>query len=259
MKLRRQAARRARLQQHHRRQYYLFNDRTQKVLRGPEESARRPDLRGARRRPARGGGRGPPGHDHRPGASGPTTCPRTRRTTATTSSTTTRRCGAPTSRTPSRTSTAAPAAPAQPIVTFDFTEQGPQEVAGRHARRSPSAARPACPPRAAAEAASASTSRSCSTTSSSSVPYIDYQREPGRHRRRATARRSRAASRSSQRPGPREPAQDRRAADQAQADLPVAGLGDARQAGAAPGPDRGHRRPRRRGALPAPLLPRARR
>ena len=40
------------------------------------------------------------------------------------------------------------------------------------------------------------------------------------------------------RPGPGHAAAPRRAADQAEADLRVAGLGDARQAGAAPGPDR---------------------
>ena len=45
---------------------------------------------------------------------------------------------APTSRTPSRTSRTAPAAP--PIVTMDFTRQGPQGVRRRPRARSPSAA-----------------------------------------------------------------------------------------------------------------------
>ncbi len=61
------------------------------------------------------------------------------------------------------------------------------------------------------------------------------------------------------RPEPRQRAAVRRAADQAGADLPLAGLGDARQTGAQPGPDR---RPRGlRGGVPVPaaLLPRARR
>ena len=62
-----------------------------------------------------------------------------------------------------------------------------------------------------------------------------------------------------ERAGPRQPAEDRRPADQAPADLPVAGLGHAGQAGAAPGPDRGHRRPGGGDPLPAHLLPPARR
>ena len=88
--------------------------------------------------------------------------------------------------------------------------------------------------------AASSTSRSCSTTSSSP-------------RRTSTGARTRTASTARRladlrrlhdqvRPGPGQPAEDRRAADQARADLVVAGLGDARQAGAAPGPDRRHRR-----------------
>ena len=59
--------------------------------------------------------------------------------------------------------------------------------------------------------------------------------------------------------GPREPAQDRRAAAAARAHLPLAGVGHARPAGARPGPRRRPRRLRRRGDLPDRLLPRARR
>ena len=91
-----------------------------------------------------------------------------------------------------------------------------------------------------------------------SVASIDPQRLPGRHRRRER-RGDRGRLHDPERAGPREPAPARRAADRAQADLAVAGLGHARQAGAAPGPDRGRRRPARRRALPDRLLPRARR
>ncbi len=74
-----------------------------------------------------------------------------------------------------------------------------------------------------------------------SVPYISCKRQPGRHRRPDG---SRDLGRLHDRlgAGPGQPAQDRRAADQARADLAVAGLGHAGQAGARPGPDRGHRR-----------------
>ena len=70
---------------------------------------------------------------------------------------------------------------------------------------------------------------------------------PDRERRRLQRR---------QRPG-REPAH-RRAADRAQADLGDPGVGDARPAGAAPGPVRRRRRPAADDPLPARLLPRAR-
>ena len=59
------------------------------------------------------------------------------------------------------------------------------------------------------------------------------------------------------RPAAGQPAQDGRPADQARADLGVAGLGHAGQAGAQPGPRRGRRGLRHRRALPAHLLPRA--
>ena len=136
------------------------------------------------------------------------------------------------------------AAAAQPIVTFEFTDKGREAFAGRSRARSPSAARQ----RAAGHrrrGTPPSTSRSSSTTSSISAPFIDFQREPRRHRRRATARRSRAASRSESAQDLREPPQDRRAADQARADLALAGVGLARPAGARPGPDRRPRRLRR--------------
>ena len=83
-------------------------------------------------------------------------------------------------------------------------------------------------------------------------------REPRRHRRlpgRPDLRRLHAPERA----GPRAPAQDRRAAGPPRADLALAGLGDARPAGARPGPRRRHRGLRDRRAVPARLLPRARR
>ena len=89
-----------------------------------------------------------------------------------------------------------------------------------------------------------------------SAPYHRLPREPGRHRRlQRLADPGRLHD--PVRPGPREPAQDRRPADQARADLALAGLGDARPAGARPGPDRRRWRLRHRRALPARLLPRA--
>ena len=71
-----------------------------------------------------------------------------------------------------------------------------------------------------------------------SVASIDPQQFPDGHRRRER-RGDRGRLHDPERPGPREPDQARRAADRAEADLAVPGLGHARQAGAAPGPDRG--------------------
>ena len=83
-------------------------------------------------------------------------------------------------------------------------------------------------------------------------------REPRRDRRPG-GRRDLRRLHDHHRAGPRAAAQDRRPAAQARADLALAGVGHARPEGARPGPDRGPRRFRRRGALPAHLLPRARR
>ena len=74
-----------------------------------------------------------------------------------------------------------------------------------------------------------------------SAPYIDFQQNPDgidARQRLGDLRRLHDQVRAE----PREPAEDRRAADQARADLVEPGLGDARQAGAPPGPDRRHRR-----------------
>ena len=90
-----------------------------------------------------------------------------------------------------------------------------------------------------------------------SVASIDPQAAPGRHRRRER-RGDRGRLHDPERAGSREPAAARRAADRAQADLAVAGVGDARQTGARRGPARGRGRLRDRRAVPDRLLPRAR-
>ena len=87
-------------------------------------------------------------------------------------------------------------------------------------------------------------------------PVHQLPREPRRHRRldgRADLRRLH----DHERPGPREGAQDRRPAAEARPDLALPGLRHARQAGAQPGPQGGHRGLRDRRAVPARLLPRA--
>ena len=105
----------------------------------------------------------------------------------------------------------------QPNVTFDFTEQGPQASGRRSRARSPSAARPA--------------SRRASTRQTPhqhfaivldneliSVPYIDFQQNPdgidGAQRLADLGR-----LHDQVRAAPRQPAEDRRAADQARAHL----------------------------------------
>ena len=87
-----------------------------------------------------------------------------------------RRCAARTSRTPSRTSTAA-RRHGQPNVTFDFTDSGPQEVAGRRRARSPSAARPRSLP-GADPSAGRQHFAIVLDNELISVPYIDFQQNP---------------------------------------------------------------------------------
>ena len=140
-----------------------------------------------------------------------------------------------------------------PDVTFSFNSKGGKRVPERHVddrasrrsgQRSRSAAQPALRGRARQQADHGPADRLQDVSG----------RDPGRQRRRHHRRLHDPV-----RPGPRDPAAARRAADQPQADLRVAGVGDARQAGAAPGPDR-----RLVGLLividlPDRLLPRARR
>ena len=72
----------------------------------------------------------------------------------------------------------------------------------------------------------------------------DHQlrREPGRDRR-PHRRPDRGRGQHHRGPGPGRVPEDRRAADRAEADLAVHGLGDPRRGGARPGPEGGHRRP----------------
>ena len=225
--------------------------------RHPQADAR-PQTDGRRRRPRTSSVvDGQAGHGRRPGRAARTATTATRAPTQWYVLRDNPRSRARTSRTRSRTSTRARAATAADR-HLRLHRQGPQGLAGRHARRSPSAARRSSSPGAAGRRAFQHFAIVLDNELDLG-PVHRLPAEPGRHRRRATARRSRAASRSSRAQDLAEPPEDRRAADQARADLAVAGLGDARQAGAAPGPDRRPRRLRRRRAVPARLLPRARR
>ena len=152
---------------------------------------------------------------------------------------------------------AAPAA--QPIVTFEFTDKGREAFAGDHARDRPARRRQRGlggdpgPDRASQHFAI----------------VLDNELDLGAvHRLHARTRTGSTARSGAQISGGftiqtaqdlARPAEDRRAADQARADLALAGVRDARPAGARPGPDRGPRGLRDRRAVPARLLPRARR
>ena len=125
----------------------------------------------------------------------------------------------------------------RPMVTMEFTDKGRQAFARGHqadrrARARRSSRRPA---RRATRPSSASRSRW--TTRSSRWPRSTTSQNPegidGRDRRA-----DRRTSGRSGDPGPGGEPAHRRAADRAQADLEDAGLGDARQAGAPPGPAR---------------------
>ena len=144
-----------------------------------------------------------------------------------------------TSRTRSRTSTSSGGN--EPIVTFDFTDKGRKAFQDDHARGSPSAAPTTRIPAATPTRAELAALRDRARQRARLDAVHQLPREPGRHRRldrRPDLRRLHDPERA----GPREDPQDRRAADAARADLALAGLGDARQAGARPGPDGGHRR-----------------
>ena len=173
-----------------RRSTTLFDRRTKHdVLAGPGGHASEPVL------PSDGASRAAgiarpcavkPGHGRRPGASSARQLPaRTSPTTAGTSSTTTRRCRAPTSRTRSRTSTTAPAAPAQPIVTFNFTGHGRDAVPERHASAIAHRGQQRRPARAVGhrKSTSAALRGRCSTNELITSAVRSTTREPGRHRR----------------------------------------------------------------------------
>ena len=130
----------------------------------------------------------------------------------------------------------------EPIVTFDFTDKGRkafQAITRAIAQRGADNAPPAAEPEAALAALRDRARQRARLGAVHQLP-----REPGRHRRldrRPDLRRLHDHERA----GPGEDPQDRRAADQARADLALAGLGHARQAGARPGPHRRHRGLRR--------------
>ena len=125
----------------------------------------------------------------------------------------------------------------EPNVTFDFSRQGPQGVPEDHRARSPSAA-PTTPTRSTPTRAELAALRDRAGQRARLDPADQLPREPGRHRRldrRPDLRRLHDHERA----GPREDPQDRRAAAAARADLALAGLRHARQAGAQPGPQGG--------------------
>ena len=156
------------------------------------------------------------------------------------SSRTTRRSRAPTSRTPSRTSTSGTGG--DPIVTFKFTDKGRkafQTITRRIAQRGADNALPGTNAQNASQHFAIVLDDELVSRAVHQLPG-----EPGRHRRldrRADLRRLHDPVG----PGPGEDPPDRRAADQARADLALAGVGQPRRPGAGPGPDRGHRRLRR--------------
>ena len=140
----------------------------------------------------------------------------------------------------------------QPNVTFDFTDYGREafaEVTAEIAQRgaddaSPRPGAPAAGSPQPTPSSSRARSRSSSTASSS-------------RGRSSTSSRTRPGSTAAPAPrspgvdrpggaGPRRVPEDRRAADQPEADQPVHGLGDARPAGARPGAQGGADRPRDR-------------
>ena len=141
----------------------------------------------------------------------------------------------------------------EPIVTFNFTDKGrkafqaiTQRVAA--ARRRQRARRDPLPDLAALR------DRARQRARLRAVHQLAG--EPGRHRRR-DRRPDLRQLHDQVGAGPGEDPQDRRPAAEAHRGLALAGLRDARQAGARPGPEGGHRRLRDRRALPDLLLPRA--
>ena len=153
------------------------------------------------------------------------------------SSATTRASRARTSRTPSRTSTTGRRQRADRHLRLQ--RQGPEGVPEDHQRGRPARRRQRQPaePGPGVELAPL---RDRARQRARLDPVHQLPREPGRHRRldrRADLRRLHDHERA----GPGEGAQDRRAAAEARPDLALAGLRHARQAGAQPGPQGGHR------------------
>ena len=149
----------------------------------------------------------------------------------------------------------------QPTVDFNFTDWGARRSRASP-RRSPSAAPTTTspPPSTAVRRHRLQPGRPVlglvrdrPRRRADLAPDHQLHRQPERDRRphrRADLRRHRPGGQR-----PRRGAEDRRPADQARADQPVDRLGDARPAGARPGPEGGPDRARPRGPLPALLLP----
>ena len=131
--------------------------------------------------------------------------------------------------------------------------QGPQGVPGDHAPGRPARRRQRARRARAADLA-ALRDRARQRARLGAVHQLAG--EPGRHRRR-DRRPDLRQLHDQVRAGPGEDPQDRRAAAEADRDLALAGLRDARQAGARPGPEGRHRGLHHRRALPDHLLPRA--
>ena len=149
-----------------------------------------------------------------------------------------------------------PAGRRRPDRHLRLHRQGPQGVPDDHREDRPARRRQLAAGRRPAAGLPALRDRARRRAGLGAVHQL--QREPGRHRRldrRPDLRRLHDPDGA----GPGEDPPDRRAADQARADLALAGVGLARRPGAGPGPDRGHRRLRHRRALPDRLLPDPRR
>ena len=141
-------------------------------------------------------------------------------------------------------------------MTFNFTDYGPQGVPGDHPARRRARRRTTRFGGDPLQHLAALRDRARQRARLRAVHQL--AREPGRHRRLDR----RPDLRQLHDPvgaGPGDDPQDRRAAAEADRDLALAGLRDARQAGARSGPEGGHRRLRHRRAVPDHLLPRARR
>ena len=152
------------------------------------------------------------------------------------SSATTPGSRARTSRTPSRTSTSG-AATSRSSPSTSATRA--RRRSSRSRARSPSAA-PTTPTRSTRTRSELAPLRDRARQRARLDPVHQLPREPRRHRRldrRPDLRRLHDHERA----GPREGAQDRRAAAEARPDLALAGLRHARQAGAQPGPQGRHR------------------
>ena len=141
----------------------------------------------------------------------------------------------------------------QPIVTFNFTDKGReafQAITRKVAQRGADNALGGPPIQTSQHFAIALDNELIS------APYINWQENPDGIDG-ATGAQISGSLHDQVRAEPREAAQDRRPAAEADRDLALAGLRHARCPGARPGPEGRHRGLRHRRALPDPLLPRA--